>query len=161
MSPLANQDPLAQLNDIIGPSTPNWFPPAPIYWILLCVILTALGIAYYCFKQHHKQKKIKQAQLLKLTHLKQQQVDFITLNQLLKGCALAYFPRNDVASLHGEAWYDFLQKYSDAPLFDSKQAFIKRLYQKTDQSANETDFIDAKKWINELPKQIKKAQKNV
>lgn len=161
MSPLANQDPLAQLNDIIGPSTPSWFPPAPIYWLLLCVTLITFGVSYYFFKKNHQQQKIKQSHLLKLAQLKQQQVDFIKLNQLLKGCALTYFPRSDVASLHGEAWFDFLQKHSDFILFDSKQVFIKRLYQNADQPATETDFIEAKKWISALPKQIKKAQKDV
>ncbi|GLS89730.1 hypothetical protein GCM10007916_07970 [Psychromonas marina] len=161
MSPLANQDPLAQLNDIIGPSTPSWFPPAPIYWLLLCVTIIVLGVSYYFLKKYHQQQKIKQSHLLKLAQLKQQQIDFISLNQLLKGCALTYFPRSDVASLHGEAWFDFLQKHSDVTLFDSKQAFIKRLYQNANQPASETDFIDAKKWISTLPKQIKKAQKDV
>jgi hypothetical protein len=161
MSPLANQDPLAQLNDIISPSAPSWFPPAPIYWLLLSITIVAIYCSYYIWKKQRKQQKIKASQLNKLEQLKQQQVDFITLNQLLKACALTYFTRTEVASLHGEAWFDFLQKHSDVNIFENKQTFIKRLYQNAEQPASETDFIEAKKWISALPKQIKKAQKDV
>jgi len=161
MSPLANQDPLAQLNDIISPSAPSWFPPAPIYWLLLFVTIVIICFSYYSWKKQRKQQEIKTSQLNKLAQLRQEQVDFIKLNQLLKGCALTYFARSDVASLHGEAWFDFLQKYSDVSLFESKQAFIQRLYQHPSQPASETDFSEAKKWISTLPKQVKKVQKNV
>jgi len=161
MSPLANQDPLAQLNDIIAPTAPSWFPPAPIYWFLLFIVIGVVGAVGYLFNKHQKQKKLQKLYLLKLQQLEQQQTDFIKLNQLLKGCALSYFPRSDVASLHGEQWFDFLQQYSHFPIFNNKQEFTKRLYQADAQAIQSNDFIEAKKWITALPKQIKKAQQHV
>lgn len=161
MSPLANQDPLAQLNDIIAPNTPNWFPPAPIYWVLFFVSIALIVVAVLLFKKVKKNKKRQQIQLQKLQQLQQSKADFITLNQLLKGCALAYFPRKDVASLHGEQWFDFLQKHADFTVFNNKQTFLARLYQDQQQTCQSSDFNDAKKWISALPKQIKKVQKDV
>lgn len=161
MSPLANQDPLAQLNDIIAPTAPSWFPPAPIYWLLLSLIVAVVVLSYYFLKKYKSQQLLQKSQLLKLHQLQRQKVDFITLNQLLKGCALSYLPRTDVASLHGEQWFDFLQENSLQPIFKDKQDFMQRLYHIKQQATHDTDFIEAKRWIIALPKQIKKAQKDV
>ncbi|MEI6897060.1 MAG: DUF4381 domain-containing protein [Psychromonas sp.] len=161
MSPLANPDPLAQLNDIIGPTSPNWFPPAPLYWALLLLIMALFFGTYYFVKQYKKQQKVQQSLLINLHQLAHNKADFIVLNQLLKACALRYFPRDEVASLHGEQWFDFLQKYSRQTIFKNKQNFMQRLYHVTPQACHETDFMEAKKWIMALPKQIKKAQQDV
>jgi len=161
MSPLANQDPLANLSDIIAPAAPSWFPPAPIYWVLLLLTVACVYGAYYAFKKNQQQRRLQQTQLRTLAELEQQNVDFIALNQLLKGCALSYYPRSDVASLHGGLWFDFLQQHSATPIFNSKQDFMARLYQAQNPVCNKSDFIAAKKWIKALPKQIKKAQKDV
>lgn len=158
MSPLANQDPLAQLNDIIAPSTPSGFPPAPIYWLLLALFFGVIIALYYVIKNNQQQRKKRRDALHTLRQLEQQQADFITLNQLLKGYALQHFQRTEVASLHGEQWFDFLQRYSVSPIFNNKQDFIARLYQGEQQAAQQCDFSDAKNWINALSKQIKKAQ---
>ncbi|WP_022942875.1 DUF4381 domain-containing protein [Psychromonas hadalis] len=156
MSPLANQDPLAQLNDIIGPNAPSWFPPAPIYWGLLLFFMALIFITYAFLKQHQKHQKKQKTLLNKLHQLEQQQANFIRLNQLLKAAALSYFPREEVASLHGEQWFDFLQKYSTSPLLGNKQHFVQRLYQVDIEALDKDDYRAAKKWITTLPKQIKK-----
>ena len=75
--------------------------------LLLALAIGLVVASYYFFQQHQKQQKIRKSQLDKLAQLKQQNVNFIALNQLLKGCALGYFPRCEVASLHGEQWFDF------------------------------------------------------
>ncbi|MCP5076879.1 MAG: DUF4381 domain-containing protein [Psychromonas sp.] len=159
MSPLANQDPLAQLNDIIAPTAPNWFPPAPIYWALLLISATLIFVVYYILKKRHQQQKLQKIHLSKLADLQQTEASFVALNQLLKGCALSYFSRNEVASLHGELWFDFLQKYSASPLFGNKQDYVQRLYQVDIQSADENDYSAAKNWISALPIQLKKQNK--
>jgi hypothetical protein len=161
MSPLANQDPLAQLNDIIALTPPSWFPPALIYWLLLLLSIATLVLAYYLIKKLKAEKKHQQSQLLKLKDLQQQDADFITLNQFLKGSALSYFSRQEVASLHGEKWFEFLQKYATFTIFNNKQDFMRRLYQNQETATNKKDFSDAKRWIIELPKQINKVKKDV
>jgi len=156
MSPLANQDPLTQLNDIIAPTAPHWFPPAPIYWGLLLLIIALVCGIYFVVKNQMQQQKRLKLHLSKLQNLQQTDANFIVLNQLLKGCALSYFSRDEVASLHGESWFDFIQKYSAAPIFGNKQDFIQRLYQVDVQSVKKSEYSAAKNWIVALPKQIKK-----
>lgn len=156
MSPLDNQDPLAQLNDIASLTPPSWFPPALIYWELLFTTIILIVGAYYFIKKINKQKKQQKLFLLKLKQLQQQSASFISLNQLLKGCALHYFPRQEVASLHSEAWYEFLQQNASFTMFSNKQDFIYRLYQSDQQDCQDKDFSEAKRWVIELPKQIKK-----
>ena len=156
MSPQNSQNPLAQLNDIVAPSLPSIWPLAPIYWFLLSMVIVCLLLSLYLFKKYQKQRLKQKDALQQLQALQQSQADFISLNQLLKGVALRYFSRQQVASLHGGLWFDFLQRYAQAPLFGNKQTFIARLYQQNVQSCSEVDFAQARKWITGLPKQIKK-----
>lgn len=159
MSPLAKQNPLAQLNDIIAPTTANQWPPAPIYWGLLITFVLLIIASVYLFK-HFKKQRVKQQQALtKLQQLQTENASFITLNQLLKGVVLSHFPRDTVASLHGECWFDFLQNYSAKPLFSSKDTFLQRLYNSDQQNCSADDFTQSKIWIKQLPKQIKKYNK--
>lgn len=158
MSLQNNQNPLAKLNDILSPSLPSFWPPAPIYWFLLGVSIICLLLSVYLFKKYKKQKVKQKMALKQLIRLEQSKADFIRLNQLLKGVALLYFPRTQVASLHGEQWFDFLQSYAQTPLFDDKQNFIKRLYDNPAPVCSGHDFEQARKWITGLHKQIKKTR---
>ena len=159
MSPLANQNPLAQLNDIIAPTASSPWPPAPVYWLLLLGLLISVTATVYLFKRMKKQRRKQQLALTKLQQLQTDSASFILLNQLLKGVALSYFPRQQVASLHGEQWFEFLQRYAAIPLFTSKQLFLKRLYKESEHPCCADDFAQVKKWIKQLPKQIKKQHK--
>lgn len=159
MSPLANQDPLAQLNDIIAPNTASFWPLALIYWVLLILMVAALFGLIYFIKQNKKQRLKQQSALLKLQELQINNANFIVLNQLIKGVALHYFPRNQVASLHSQAWFDFLQRYATEPIFQNQETFMMRLYQEKNPVCSENDFTQTKKWIKQLPKQIKNQTK--
>ncbi|MFT6927539.1 MAG: hypothetical protein ACJAZP_003176 [Psychromonas sp.] len=158
MSVQNNQNLLAQLNDIQAPSLPSFWPPAPIYWFLLSALIICLLLSVYLFKKYKKQKVKQTAALKQLTLLEKSNADFILLNQLLKGVALLYFPRRQVASLHGEQWFDFLQSYAQTPLFGDKADFIIRLYDSPEPTCCRDDFEQARKWISGLHKQIKKLQ---
>jgi len=155
MSVQNNQSPLAQLNDIIAPSSPSFWPPAPIYWFLSGALIIFLLLSVYLFKKYKKQKVKQNKALKQLIHLERSNADFIVLNQLLKGVALLYFPRRQVASLHGEQWFDFLQSYAQTPLFGDKPHFIKRLYGNSAPACSSSDFDQARKWITGLHKQVK------
>ena len=159
MSPLANADPLSQLNDIIAPTAASAWPPAPVYWGLILLLLLLCGCAVFLFKRIKKAQLKQKLALTKLHQLQAEDADFVHLNQLIKGVALSYFPRQQVASLHGEQWFDFLQRYAVTPLFTDKQKFLQRLYKGGEQPCSSDDFAQAKIWIKQLPKQIKKQHK--
>ena len=150
--------PLENLNDITGPAAPSAWPPAPIVWLLLFILLLALTGAFFAFKKFKKESQKQQQLLNELNKLQQNGGDFISLNQLLKAVSLRYFPRTQVASLHGGNWFDFLQNYSSQQLFDNKDLFTKRLYGTSSQCTTD-DYEAVKQWIISLPKQIRKKQK--
>ncbi|AGH81741.1 hypothetical protein PCNPT3_09015 [Psychromonas sp. CNPT3] len=154
-------DPLAQLADIISPTVPSSWPPAPLYWILLVIVFALLGgLFWYLHKQSKEWKKDKNIRL-QLQTLIHQDASFIQLNQLLKAVALQHFPRHQVASLHGKAWFVFLHQYSQTSLFGGQQRFLQRLYKETHKGCSPDDFNDAKLWLNGLKKEIKKRTRNV
>ena len=157
----ANADPLAKLADIINPNVPSNWPPAPIYWVLLFIVLALLGGIFWYFNKQRKVWKKEKNILRQLQQLIHKEASFIQLNQLLKAVALQHFPRPQVASLHGKAWFTFLHQYSQHSLFGGQQRFLQRLYKDTHKSCSVSDFNDAKYWIKGLKKEIKKRTKNV
>jgi hypothetical protein len=161
MSLSDSQNLLSQLNDIIAPSPPSFWPLPAIFWILLVVISTTLIGLFIIFKKYKKQHNKQKIVLKELQKLQQSKATFIQLNQLLKGTALLYFPRQDVASLHGEQWFDFLQRESTERIFQDKQSFLKRLYNNNEQICSEQDFTQAKVWIKSLNHKLKSQQKSV
>lgn len=108
-------NPLASLKDLHLPPPPLVVLPAP-GWIALFLLgfflLTILFI--YVVKRYAKQRAKRQAlRLLEQTYhdyLKHGQLPQVTaeINILLRRVALAYYPRQQVAQLYGEAWLDFL-----------------------------------------------------
>ncbi|MEH6453524.1 MAG: DUF4381 domain-containing protein [Psychromonas sp.] len=155
MSQLDSQNMLNQLHDIIAPSAPSPWPLASIYWVLLVLIITAIIGLFFFISKYKKQQQKQKIALQKLHQLQQSKTSFIQLNQLLKGAALLYYPRQQVASLHGEKWFDFLQKNTDISLFGDKKSFMQRLYKNSEKNCSEDDFSQARIWIKSLKNKSK------
>ncbi len=156
MSQFAN--PLEQLQDIIEPTAPSFWPLPLIYWLFIVIAIGVIALSVYLYKkQKHKQQKLKQA-FTTLQQLQNKQANFIELNTLLKGVALQYFPRQQIASLHGLQWFNFIQQYSNTPLFGDAKTFTQRLYQAQAEPCSELDYSQSLQWIKEFPKQVIKTQ---
>ena len=151
-------NPFEQL--ILPTQVPSAWPPAPIYWFLGLLVITVIGLAIFFVKRHIKQQLIIKQALFDLQLLQQNNASFADLNQLLKAIMLCYYPRAQVASLTGKAWFAWLEKHAtdSTALFENIDAFEQRLYQGTS-IANEQDFSAAKIFITSLPKQILALQK--
>ena len=50
------QDPLAQLRDIHLPDTGGFWPPAPGWWLLALLSLTALALAVLWWRRHLRRR---------------------------------------------------------------------------------------------------------
>ncbi len=161
MSPLDNQNPLQNLHGIMAPADASAWPPAPIYWFLMLLSTALLFSFIYLLNKFLKKQKRQSIQLKQLQVLADSKANFVDLNQLLKGVALLHFEREQVASLHGADWFDFLQEYSADTIFNDKQQFINRLYKLQATACSENDIKQAKLWIIGLNKQIKKTTKRV
>ncbi|PWY56550.1 DUF4381 domain-containing protein [Legionella qingyii] len=116
---MANTDPLTQLKDIHLPTPIGWWPVAPGWYILIGLILfLAMTFAYGIYKKHRNALAKKQALLLLDNYQSQyekEQNGALTsahISELLRRVALVYYPREQVASLHGEEWLKFLNETS-------------------------------------------------
>jgi hypothetical protein len=149
------ENPLDQLRDIHLPDQVDQFPSAPGWWLLLTIILIAIG--YFVYRRYQYQKAIR---LLKparaeLSELKSLSPDVLgahsiaALSALLKRICLVYFPQLEVASLSGQNWLKFLNQQktlsnTEMVFFSPKniQLFCETPYQKNPNvSANDWDSL--------------------
>lgn len=112
---MANPDPLAQLKDIHLPTPIGWWPLAPGWYVLIAlVLLSAIALAYRIYQKHRYALAKKQALVLLNSYQKRYEQEqnvpqtSALVSELLRRVALVYFPREQVAGLHGEDWLNFL-----------------------------------------------------
>lgn len=117
MSPEPDQ--LRQLHDIHMPTALDPWSIAPGWYALaglLLVMMIAILIAVVCWYRRGKVKREAMSMLAQYEKTYTPKTDTQTmtaaLNELLKRVALVYFPREQVASLCGQEWVDFLQETS-------------------------------------------------
>jgi len=103
-----------QLRDIHLPGTPDFWPPAPGWWLLAAVIL---GLAVWggMLGWRHLKIQLQRRRILALLEqMEQSSMDGATpefvaqLSHLTRRLALMRFPRREIASLTGQDWLRFL-----------------------------------------------------
>ncbi|KTD42691.1 DUF4381 domain-containing protein [Legionella parisiensis] len=116
---MANTDALAQLKDIHLPTPIGWWPLAPGWYVLLGLVLfLVIILAYWIYKKYRNALAKKHALLLLDTYQKEYEEKHngtqssARISELLRRVALVYYPREQVASLHGEKWLNFLNETS-------------------------------------------------
>jgi hypothetical protein len=99
------------LRDIHVPQAPSDWPPAPGWWLLAVLMLTALMLlgqrAWRQLRRLRRRRRI----LAELDDLRTEHcgpVLITGISTLLKRVALSRFPRLDVAALTGAGWLAFL-----------------------------------------------------
>jgi len=150
--------------EIILPNTiPSAWPPAPIYWMILAIVIVIVCVAVFLIRKYQKKRKVIKQALTSLQILRlQKTTQFADLNQLMKAICLHYYPRQQVASLNGEAWFAFIEKHNqtpEQPIFGNQSDFCHRLYQGNSHCTKQ-DFKSVKKWIKQFPAQVKNTQKS-
>lgn len=105
---IGGQDPLAALRPLYPPPPIDWWPPAPGWWTLACVLLAVPGLILW----YRRRTALRRAALAELRRLENAGLDDTRLsagiNQLLRRVALTCFPRSPVAAMSGEEWLQFL-----------------------------------------------------
>lgn len=117
-------DPLANLRDLHTPPAIEFWPLAPGWWALAIISICLIAFALHRWRRYQQRsafKKAAQSQIKQLSARCDDDSDYLQqLNRLLKQTALAVNPRQDIASLHGSAWLQFLDQHSN----DKTQPFI-------------------------------------
>lgn len=102
----ALNQPLAQLKDIHLPEPVHNYPIALGWWLLLASLLITIIVLAVKWQKRRRLSKAKQLALRQLKNT--DNADQIVT--LIKWAAFQYFPRQEIASLHGKQLIDFLQE---------------------------------------------------
>jgi len=150
----AHGDPLQGLRDIHLPAPVSFWPPAPGWWILalLIVVLLIAGIWWW----RRWQGRAYQRSALKQLHALQSRLHageaeshiIADLSILLRRAAMTRYGREQVASLQGKAWLEFLDRTGRHSTFASEgQALLDAPYRKqTTQQATPLIHL-AQRWL--------------
>lgn len=157
---MAKADVLAQLKDIHLPTPVSWWSLAPgWYFVILVVLLLVIGLVYLFHRRHVNAMAKKQA--LELLHIYRIQYEkdlnaqlaSARISELLRRVALVYYPRSEVASLHGEAWVDFLNRTGKKIDFHPVKSMLLESPFKTAETINLKPLITrAQLWIKQRSK---------
>jgi len=128
---------LSNLRDIIVPDAPPFWPPAPGLWVALGVVLLLAFLVAWRIYAGAQKNAYRKAGLLLVNEARTAHDISVTLKRV----ALAVFPREDVASLYGDAWTTFLHKTCPREYFQA-------LHKPDAEIAADTKLIElASTWI--------------
>ena len=108
MTPLTQQ---LDLRDIRPPAEPTFWPPAPGWWLVASLLLSALAIAGHRLWRTWRRERLRRRVLNELDSWQGETAApalAAGVSALLKRAALSRFGRRDVAALTGETWLDVL-----------------------------------------------------
>lgn len=110
---------LQNLNDIVLPGPVPWLPPAPGWYVVAALLLVALLYLIIRWWQTWHANRYRREALRQLSLIRggsgSDQLEKLPL--LLKQTALAVWPREQVASMSGSAWHQFLDQSAGTRYF--------------------------------------------
>lgn len=156
-------DLLSQLRDIHLPEEPSVWPLAPGWYVLGVFILASLFIIY-----RTTLKKVKRRQFLKnaldiiddikLQHQKSKDVpaSCASLSTCFKKIAIRIYPDQNVESLYGDDWLDFLNKTGNTMKFKFGigKSLISAPYQKEFDVDMGKLFKLSESWVKQVVKNV-------
>jgi type II secretory pathway component PulF len=129
-------DPLANLKDIALSDPIHDLPVAIGWWLLLALVLI---IVVVLFRKLQKRKAAHKQKNEALKQLETQQESTSQMLNTLKWAVLAYYPREQVASLHGENYITFLKTQLKA---NEQGEFVKSITPAIESLYKPNDEID-------------------
>ncbi|SDI52513.1 protein of unknown function [Ferrimonas sediminum] len=121
-------DPLAQLRDIITEPAPWSWPLSISASLVLLALSVALGLGLVWVWHRHRHQRPLRCALQELQALPDT-VTITDLSGLMKRTALCYYPREQVASLSGADWAQWLAQYQAPDHQRQWQQLQQRQYQ--------------------------------
>jgi hypothetical protein len=107
---------LDRLHDIVLRPPISWWPPALGWHVVAAIALWLAAVGVVRAVSRHRANAYRRAALRELAALERTN-RWEELPALLKRVALAAYPREEVASLSGDAWLRFLDRTAGTPGF--------------------------------------------
>lgn len=151
-----------KLHDIHLPASPDLWPPAVGWWILLTFFIIASFLLSRITRQRRAQEKQHKVILNKLTSLenvlknKPSNEALAKINTLLRQLAISHYPRDEIASLTGGDWLYFLDQSGKTQGFSqgAGRILVDAPYRSGElQNLNIEEFIPLiRSWVSKLNK---------
>jgi hypothetical protein len=112
MNPVAG--PVLELRDIHAAPLPGLWPPAPGWWVLAILLAVLLGAGLLWLRRLYHARRFRRQVMLELERISNQHKDkniegiVAATGVWLRRVALNRYPPEQVASLTGSSWLDFL-----------------------------------------------------
>ena len=152
-------DPLSELRDLALPQAVSWWPPAPGWWIVAAVAVTATFFAVQAVRR--TMRSPQRAGRRELEVIEKQffasgnaEACLVAISTLLRRVALARHEHTEVAGLTGERWLEFLDSTGATNEFTRAQAtaLTAAPYQKQCDVRPEALFPIVRRWIDHQSK---------
>ena len=111
---------LSRLRDIVVPDAVPWWPLAPGWWVIIVLVLMAVGYLGFRAVRSFRASAYRR-EAMGLLELAQSDAE---ISGLLKRTAMAAFGRDEVASLSGESWCDWLQDHGGREMSTEERAAV-------------------------------------
>jgi len=108
---------LSRLHDIIELPHVGWWPPAPGWYVVGVLLLVLLLWSLWRWAAWWRRNAYRREAIKLLKALPVDASGLPQLDELLKRVALAAYPRDQVASLSGVAWLEFLDQTTSSKEF--------------------------------------------
>jgi len=106
---------LDRLHDIVLPPEVPWWPLAPGWYVVLCILVVLILVLAQRAWQRHRANAYRRAALRELAFAQ----DVPLIAELLRRTALAVAPREEIAAMTGNAWLDWLAAQSPEAIPDT------------------------------------------
>ena len=151
-----------QLQDIHLPGDASFWPPAPGWWLLLALLI---AVALWAVIKLRNKARLRKQQELILSQLDALEADLkkhpsnetiAEINTLLRQLAVNYYPRDEIASLTGAQWLQFLDNAGGTRAFSkgAGRILVDAPYQANNLSnLNLDEFVPlVRKWVRKIVK---------
>ncbi len=144
---------LGNFHEVVSPDAISWWPQTT-GWAFVAAGLALLG-GYRAWKRllHWYHNRYRKEAIARLRQLPDSGNTATEVNRLLKLTALAAFSREQVASLSGEQWVQFLNQQCPTPVFDASQRELLALAtytgQEVDQASGRALLQASRAWVEQ------------
>ena len=147
------EDLIQQLAPLRTPDPIGFWPPAPVWWVVIGLLVIALSFLCFQLLKRYQRNSYRREALKWLSELQEANSDVQALSGALKATALNAYEATSVASLSDESWPNFLRE-SCSKLSGDALDVLSRVHEPNPGVVSALDWRDAALWVkyHEVPR---------